>query len=109
MMVLFGRTPCLLVMSIVPWTRMTSGPVVSMYSRNCSVVVAVTVGPPAPPVVPFCPSASTAAKPVGDVSASGRPRVGGRSSLDGCRLDRRGLDGRGRREQQGERECGKRA
>ncbi len=34
-------------------------------------LVAVTVGPPTPPVVPFWPSALTAAKPVGDVSASG--------------------------------------
>ncbi|GAA2634505.1 hypothetical protein GCM10010307_29790 [Streptomyces vastus] len=32
-------------------------------------LVAVTVGPPAPPVVPFWPRALTAAKPVGEVSA----------------------------------------
>src|SRR3954464_15276646 len=74
-MVLFGRTPCLLVIAIRPDTWITSGPTVSMWSRNCSLVVAVTTGPPAPPVVPFRPSAGTAAKPSGwpAGSANGAP------------------------------------
>jgi hypothetical protein len=46
--VLFGRTPCLLVMSMVPSTRMTSGPTVSMASSSSSVVSTVTVAPPTP-------------------------------------------------------------
>ena len=56
---------------IVPWTRMTYGPGRAMESRNCSVVVTVTVGPPAPPVVPFCPSALTAAKPLATLGIGG--------------------------------------
>src|SRR5262245_47416533 len=63
MMVLLGRTPRLLLNVTVPCSRMISGPTVSMYSRNCSVVVAVTVAPPAPPDTPFWPSAFTPAKP----------------------------------------------
>jgi len=34
MMVLFGRTPCLLVMLMVPWTRMIIGPIVSIAVRS---------------------------------------------------------------------------
>ena len=44
-----------------------------MKSRNSSAVETVTVGPPAPPVVPFWPSAFTEAKPMG-------PGVGGGGS-----------------------------
>ena len=67
-MVLFGRTPCLLVMAMRPWMRMTSGPVVSIASSSCWVVLTVMVGPPAPPVVVARPRALTLAKPIGRVS-----------------------------------------
>src|SRR5688572_30705898 len=62
-MVLFGRTPCLLVILIVPCTWITIGPAVSIAVSSSSVVSTTTVGPPAPPVVPFWPKALTAAKP----------------------------------------------
>jgi hypothetical protein len=53
MIVLLGRTPCLLVMAMVPATWMTSVSVLSMNSRKSVALVAVTTRPPAPPVVPF--------------------------------------------------------
>ncbi|MFD0469657.1 hypothetical protein ACFQ0B_16100 [Nonomuraea thailandensis] len=55
---------------MVPLTWMTYGPGRAMWSRNWAVVVTVTVGPPAPPVVPFWPRALTAANPMGPASAT---------------------------------------
>src|SRR5690349_1094699 len=47
----------------IPLTRMTRGPAVAISARNCAAVVTVTVGPPAPPVVPLRPQAFTDAHP----------------------------------------------
>src|SRR5215471_696025 len=49
----------------MPCTWITSGPGRDAASRNSATVRTVTVGPPAPPVVPFWPSAFTDAKPLG--------------------------------------------
>src|SRR5690349_10858902 len=61
--VLLGRTPCLLVMLMVPCTWMIMGPIVSIAVSSSLVVRTTTVGPPTPPVVPLSPSAFTLAKP----------------------------------------------
>src|SRR5688572_21194636 len=70
MTVLFGRTPFLLSIWMRPCTWMTSFSRLSMAVSNWSVVETVTVRPPAPPVVPFCPNALSDANPVGAVSAA---------------------------------------
>src|SRR5215207_7283222 len=63
MIVLLGRTPCLLVILMVPCTWMIIGPMVSIAVSSSVVVRTTTVGPPTPPVVPLSPSALTLAKP----------------------------------------------
>ena len=40
---------------IMPLTQMFSGPVWPMAASSSAAVSTSTVGPPAPPVVPFCP------------------------------------------------------
>src|SRR6185312_13159193 len=68
-----------------PFTRMMRGPAVAISARNCAAVVTVTVGPPAPPVVPFWPHVFTDAQP----SAWFGP-----GSTGGCELlEPDGLDG----------------
>src|SRR5688572_8480428 len=52
---------------IIPRTQMTSGPPRAMALVNSAAVSTSTVGPPAPPVVPFWPRALTDAKPIGPV------------------------------------------
>ncbi|MNN72240.1 hypothetical protein D3C81_1882560 [compost metagenome] len=50
---------------MVPWTRMTNGSAEAAYASSSAWVVAVTVAPPKPPVVPFWPRALTLAQPTG--------------------------------------------
>src|SRR5687768_11360806 len=91
--VLLGRTPCLLVMLMVPWTWMIIGPTVSMAASSSAVVSTTTVGPPTPPVVPFWPSAFTPAKPSA-LPVGGGGLVLGVGEIDG--------DGEGEAEGDGE-------
>src|SRR5687767_9219263 len=88
--VLFGRTPCLLVMLMVPRTSITIAPMVSIAVSSSSVVSTTTVGPPAPPVVPFWPKALTLAKPSGRPGPGGSPGVEGEGDGEG-----EGMDGEG--------------
>ena len=49
----------------MPLTQICSGPVWPIAAMSSAAVSTSIVGPPAPPVVPFWPSALTLAKPVG--------------------------------------------
>ncbi len=60
----------------IPCTWMTRGPDCAIADRNADAVVTVTVGPPAPPVVPFWPQALTDAQPSATLGAGGLVGLG---------------------------------
>src|SRR5689334_19682013 len=62
---------------------MMSDPVCAIAARNPAVVFTVTVAPPAPPEVPFWPSALTLAKPLACPGCGGVGEVLGVGEIDG--------------------------